>query len=335
MSVPLTLDALFTRTGQPPGYYHAGRRVIPCARSHMQAFEAQELAWEAPWQGHARLAIVFPGVRNGDPNLWCLGLPLDEQGMLQPGPRDALIERLLHSMNAPDRAEKEDLTSEPLAFQPDTLTLAMLHARITHDLALPASSWWQPAHEALTVADTGRHWSTLGLQGVADTVVRRTREEEMQIAERLPHLSVEALHALCYCLEHAPPATDALVTALWLRSQAEIEATASFRACQRAGISSELPDAATWVDTLLRHEPDDETLAVIAARGWPHLEHEERLKLFLDHLARRPSASFRALISDLALIPRLRLPVLMLMRQADRDTPLAHQVRMMLGKTAS
>lgn len=301
----------------------------------MQALEALKQAWEAPWQGHARLAIVFPGASHDDPNLWCLSLPLDEQGMLQPGPRDALIERLLHTQADVHDGKADDLESEPLAFQPDTRTLAMLHARITHDLALPASSWWQPAYEALTDVNTARHWSTLGLQGVADTAVRRSPADEALIAERLPALSVEALHELCYCLEHAPPETVVLIRALRAQAQTAGEAPDTRRACQRAGISSTLPEAAEWVTALLRDEPDDETLALVAARGWHHLEHELRLRLLLDQLAERPSAVFRALIGDLALMPRLRLPLLMMMRQAEHHTPLAHQVRTMLGEAAS
>ena len=43
---------------------------------------------------------------------------------------------------------------------------------------------------------------------------------------------------------------------------------------------------------------------------------------FLTRLASCPQANFAALARDLALIPRLRLPVLMTLRNASADSPL-------------
>ncbi len=86
-----TLDEFFTRSGAEVSLYHMGRRVTACSRETLRAFENAEQAWPEPWQGQARLGIVFRLGAMEEPAIWFLALPLDEQGMLSPAQRDALL----------------------------------------------------------------------------------------------------------------------------------------------------------------------------------------------------------------------------------------------------
>ena len=71
---------------------------------------------------------------------------------------------------------------------------------------------------------------------------------------------------------------------------------------------------------------DPDVLAAMAARGWSHLEDAQRLPRFLTRLADNPNANFTALVRDLALVPRLRLPVLMTLRQASADSAIGRRL---------
>ncbi|MGS0466485.1 DUF3549 family protein [Cobetia marina] len=76
-------------------------------------------------------------------------------------------------------------------------------------------------------------------------------------------------------------------------------------------------------------------VVAIAARGYAHLEDAERLPTFLVRLANCPQASFQALARDLALIPRLRLPVLMTLRNAEPDSALGLALASLTGRTVA
>jgi len=80
-----SLHDFFLRSGAEIRLYHLGRRVEPCSLDTLAAFETGELAWPAPWQGTARLAMVFRLGDLEDPLIWFLALPLDEQVRLASG----------------------------------------------------------------------------------------------------------------------------------------------------------------------------------------------------------------------------------------------------------
>ncbi|MDN6322594.1 MAG: DUF3549 family protein, partial [Halomonas sp.] len=74
-----------------------------------------------------------------------------------------------------------------------------------------------------------------------------------------------------------------------------------------------------------------DVLAAIAGRGWWHLEDAQRLPLFLQRLAEDERTDFAAVVRDLALIPRLRLPVMMALRDAPDGSPIQRRLAMMLS----
>lgn len=332
-----TLDEFFTRSGADVTLYHMGRRVVPCSRDTLRGFEQAEHAWPEPWQGQARLGIVFKLGAMPEPAIWFLALPLDEQGMLSPAQRDGFINRLLETLGrnalaseqqalTPDASANVDdlMKDNPLAFTPDVTFQAMLNARATLQLGLPASQHLEPV-EAYLSGQQSIDWQALGVQGLADFTVRMDDDAAEALAKRFSELPVNVIHALCYCLEHRPLQTCLLV-ALQVRgeqaaSEGDVE---TLCACVRAVGSSPEPTAGDWYTSLLQDSaacgPD--LMAAMAGRGWQLLEDERRLPLFLNRLAADERADFAAVVRDIALVPRLRLPVMLTLRDAPVGSPM-------------
>ncbi|MGQ4880465.1 DUF3549 family protein [Billgrantia sp. LNSP4103-1] len=333
-----TLHDFFVRTGADVHLYHMGRRVEPCPLEALASLEDDTAAWPLPWQGQARLGIVFRLGDLVDPLIWFLALPLDEQGQLVPAPRDAFLQRLLvtlgHNVTRAGRDTGDSsgidnlMQDNPIAFTPSLPFQALLHARATRDMGKPASPHLEPV-EAYLSGQQQVDWQFLGLQGLADYAVRHDDEAALALAATLPSLPVEVLVSLCHCLEHVA-IHDRLATALRDRGEQAAQAgqLEAFCACVRAMGGASPSIAGAWYDTLLDDPaacgPD--LLAAIAGRGWTHLEDAARLPRFLNRLAQQSEADFANVARDLALIPRLRLPVLMVLREAGRDTPIGQRL---------
>ena len=331
-----SLHDFFVLSGADVRLYHMGRRIAPCTLGTLFAFEKGEIAWPAPWQGQARLAMIVRLGGMQDPLIWFLALPLDEQGHLEAAQRDAFLERLLETLGRNAEAEETGNASDvdnlmkdnPLAFTPSLTFQAMLHAHASHDLGQPASEHLEPV-EAFFTGQGSQDWRALGLQGLADYVVRLKPETHAALVARLPKLHNNVLTSLCYCLEHAHSDNE-LAEAIrqcgeQQARQGDIE---GFCACIRA-IGSAGTAARNWFDALLAdaHACGPDALVAMAARGWEHLEDGERLPLYLERVAQCEQADFLAVARDLALIPRLRLPVLMTLRQASPDSTIGQRLQ--------
>lgn len=327
-----TLCDFFARSGAEARFYSLGRRVAACSQATLAAFESGEQPWPLPWLGRAQLACVFRLGDSDDPLIWFLSLPLDEQGLLDPAPRDAFVQRLLETLGRSanrlhgDEGQQIDnlMQDNPLAFTPDIVQRALLHARASADLGRPASEHFELAEGYLLAPDQRPQWPALGLQGLADFSVRHDDVQAQALAARLDTLPVEVLRPLSHCLEHVEPGPD-LVRALIARGEAAAHAgdIETFCGCVRSVGQGQTTLVGPWYDALLvdRAACGPDLLAAIAARGWPHLEHAERLPLFLDALARHSPEGFTTVVRDLALLPRLRLPLLMELRQAAPQSP--------------
>lgn len=327
-----TLVDLFTHADITPRIYHLGRRVVPCAIEHFRAFETQQLAWSQPWQSQAQVALVFTPASTSEPIIWCLALPLDEQSMLVPALRDGFLEQLMSTFQRqPDGSLALDSAAETLkdvaiALQPNDLAKALLHARIAHDLELSASCYYDAARAYYLNDDSSQAWQGLGLQGIADLVVRRTDDDERRLARRLTQLPDQALVALCDCLVHAPIQQETLLDAMMAQHEAVPTHHPRYQPVMGAILASPLDQAGTWLDTLLQHSLEATALATIAARGWHHLEHEQRSINYLVSISQLEAHDFRVLVQDLTRIPRLRLPMIMAMKQASPGSALWQQI---------
>jgi hypothetical protein len=331
-----TLHDFFDRTGADVRLYHMGRRVEPCPMETLASLEQDAAPWPLPWQGQARLGIVFRLGDLADPLIWFLALPLDEQGQLVPAPRDAFLQRLLVTLGETVARAGQESSQEidnlmhdnPLAFTPSLPFQAVLHAMAKRDLGKPASPHLEPV-EAYLSGQQQVDWQFLGLQGLADYAVRLDEQAARSLVATLPNLPEEVLVSLCYCLEHVA-VPDSLTEALRDRGERAAEAgnVETLCACVRAVGHASPAIAGNWYDALLDDPaacgPD--LLAALAGRGWSHLEDGERLPRFLTRLAAQPNADFAAVARDLALIPRLRLPVLVVLREATQDSPIGQRL---------
>lgn len=342
-----TLDEFFTRSGADVSLFHMGRRVTPCPRKTLHAFESGGQAWPEPWQHQARLGIVFRLGDMPEPAIWFLALPLDEQGMLSPAQRDGFINRLLETLGrnvatvgtkAFERKQTADvdhlMKDNPLAFTPNITFQAMLNAQATLALGLPASQHLEPV-EAYFSGQQSIDWQALGLQGVADYVVRMETVEADALALRLASLPASVIHSLCYCLEHQT-FSEALVSALVCRGEiaAQEGDIETLSACIRAVGATNAMQADEWYNSLLKDSaacgPD--VLAAIAGRGWQYLEDEHRLPLFLQRLAEDERTDFAAVVRDLAIVPRLRLPIMIALRDAPAGSPIQRRLASMMSQ---
>lgn len=338
-----TLDEFFTRSGAEVSLYHMGRHVVPCPRETLATFESGEIAWPEPWQGQARLAIVFRLGDMPEPAIWFLALPLDEQGVIAPAQRDAFLNRLLETLGRAvaqvGREETADvdhlMKDNPLAFTPSVTFQAMLNARASHDRGLPASQHFEPVDAYLSGQQT-IDWQALGLQGIADYAVRMEALEADSLALRLPDLPSAVIHSLCYCLEHQP-LPQVLAAALQRRGETAAQAgdVETLCACLRAVGNTDASAVGEWYTSLLNDPaacgPD--VLAAIAGRGWCYLEDAQRLPLFLQRLAEDERSDFAAVVRDIALIPRLRLPVMMALRDAPAGSPIQRRLAIMMQQS--
>ncbi|MFG6667568.1 DUF3549 family protein [Halomonas sp. HNIBRBA4712] len=334
-----TLNAFFERSGADVSLYHMGRRVTPCARDTFAAFERGETPWPEPWQGQARVAIVFRLGDMPEPAIWFLAFALDEQSMLSPASRDGFLNRLIETLGrnvarlGDASAQPEHfMENNPLAFTPSLPFQAVLNARASAEQGLAASQHFEPV-EAYLSGQQSIDWQALGLQGIADFAARSDAQGQRVLAQTLAQsaLETEVVRALCLCLEHFA-LEETLVKALIDRGeqaagQGDLE---TLCACVRAVGASESDTVGRWYQALLEDPaacgPD--LLAAIAGRGWAWLEDETRLPLFLERLARREESDFNALVRDIALVPRLRLLVLMTLR----DAPQGSAIQMRLAK---
>ncbi|MCM2972839.1 DUF3549 family protein [Larsenimonas suaedae] len=334
-SAPVTLGSLFEQAGIEPLYIHLGREISRCDHATFEAFETQQAPWPSPWQQRAHLGIVFEleGASASTTVVWFLAFPLDEQGFLDPAMRDGFIHRLLHTLGQQPLdtlAASEEVVplmkDNPLAFEPSDLSLALFHALVAREQHRPASSHCEMAEAYFNGSMADRHWEVLGWQGVADYVMRRDGDSERHLAPRLDTLPDPALVALNACLEFCPPLSGELIEALKQRSLSASSSEVR-QSCLRAGLASARPEAAEWAnDVLEKTSVDDETLAVLAVRGWHHLEHETRLHRFLDQLSKSSTLDMAQWLKSLALLPRLRLPLLMMLKNAPDDSLLARRL---------
>lgn len=333
MSSLSTLSDFFAKAQLDSWFFNLGRRVSPVTTDNFRAFEQEQIAWETPQRGEARVAIVLNDREQPLENsvVWCLALPLDETGKLMPEPRDGLLRRIAEQLGERPQGEalSDPLKDNPLSFKPDGFTRAALHARAGLLLGLPASERMSDAHQYFTRPESEIEWSTLDYQSVADMCVRLDAAGANAMASRIAELPSQPLEALCRLLEQLPSDNEALLKALSARASKNDDQRLP---CLRALLSASSPVAGQALDTMLEGTPSTEELAVVSARGWHLLEHETRLAHYLDALARHPDVDFAACIKDLAQLPRLRLLVIMTLRNSPRDSVITQRLDEALGQ---
>ena len=310
MTTTLTLTDFLDQIGTQPRFFSLGRRISEIPHERFMAFENAAEPWAQPFQQAAWLGILFDDTQSGEPHLWFLRFPLDEQGLLVQAARDEFLRRIIDSAEQPEVAS-ENLGDNPFGFKPNEAQMANLHARIAHSQGQPPSPHCAHALEYFSGQQGFDQWQFVGLQGIADLAVRHDQHAEL-LANAIPQLPAEPFNVLCGCLENETLG-DELVDSIAQRLQTELASdtpdpvliaaalrglsNASDRECAIAAVHRALQGP-------LGSHP--EILAAIAGRAWETLYDDALRARFLQRLAESGQRAFDSILADLLFLPVLR-----------------------------
>ena len=318
--------------------FDMGRRMVRLTPQQFNQFEKGVLAYPSPLQQHAWLGIL--GWQQQDKTrhfIWFVKLPLDELGKINPLARDELLHYLVNQLGQRLLASDDNIdtvTTLPHGFTPGEESMSMFHAKAALLLGQPASRYYQHARDYLTGRQGFEQWAFVGMQGLADVIVRlRQEDNETRLLQSLPHLPSQPFGQVCRFLEHEEISAE-LATALTKRFAPQVETeisredlvatTRALSGCIDAEIRRD------WIRRVLRGASgnDIEILAAVSGRCWKDLRDSEICRLFLERLAvnSHQQSGFAALLTDLLAIPGMREIVMQGLRNPSRSEALAQAI---------
>lgn len=330
-----SLTAFFEHLGLQWRLQDCGVRLQRVPRNHWLQVEAGERPYPFPYLGQAHLAFVlWAEDRVQSPNIWWFKLPLDEQGKLSLPERDGLLRQLVDALARnlaaaeAGRAPKGLLEHNPYVWTPNDNQLAMLHARLTAQLKLPASQHYAEALHYLTQGPWA-HWQALGLQGLADVVARcADAAPHKALCAALPGVPAPVLIALCQLLEHQP--LDAALSQVLLDRLGEAcdaESAAEINACLRALAASEAEGLVGQALAQALATPlDAEALVSLATRHGTRLAASASALAFLEQVAALGQMAFNRILAELLFQPGQRDAWLAHFRSTDRSDRLSSAI---------
>ena len=344
-----TLGQLFAQMQVNVRCYDLGRRVEKLTKEQFQCFEELRKPYPRPHLQHALIGVVFWQQQTiKQPSVWCLRLPLDEQGLLIPNERDRFLQHLLIAVNNNLNAEKKQeqlkavLEGNPYTFTPPQEKQAAFNAKIKVSLKLPASQYFAPTLEYLQGSYYSQ-WQNVALQGLADVAARWQQTDcQKALLKALPEVPVSVLVSLCQCLENE--AIDALIAETLLQRLQQVlgasansgENNATIAACLRGlSFSVSATHIQTAVDSVLHSgTPTDavdiEVIATLATRLAPQLLSGGNPLVFMELLAQHSEQAFIGVMSELLYQPAIREPFLSGMRLPDRSETLSRAIGALL-----
>jgi hypothetical protein len=328
--------------------FDMGRRIEKLSIDQFTQIEKAEIPYPSPFLHHAWIGLLIWSPAAKEQNLiWFLKLPLDEQGYLVQAARDDIVNRLLQNVINPESTE-DALKDNPFSFTPDPEKMACFHAKASRILHTPASRYYEEVQQYMAGQHPLEHWSHLGLQGIADYVMRLDQgQNNQQLCDILNRLPDPLLMTLCRMLEHVQ-IDHRLQTALskLLSSQLATKDTASetlienlpetLAACIR-GLSNSIDIAGRdrVLDQVLQtpYAFEAEVIAALATRCHDSLMTPARLLHFLECLAKGKAGQqgFNRILSDLMFLPDMRLQILAAFRNPARSALLSQAIEEMLG----
>lgn len=325
--------------------FDMGRRVSKLPVDLFTRIEQQQIPYPSPFLHQAWIGLLLWNPKHKDQNLiWFLKLPLDEQGYLIQAARDDIVNRLLQNALDQGEAQEDALKDNPFAFTPDAEKMAVFHALAARTLAQPGSSYYANVRDYLHGRQPLDSWQTLGLQGLADYVMRLDEEgNEAQLARLLPSLPEAPLQTVARLLEHAQPghqllsALDARLSGLLNDPHTPPELIAALvRAISNAPSESEKQ---RLIGQVLHstHAQEAEVIVAIATRCLSVLQVPALLQQFLEQLAQGKTgqAGFSRLLSDLMFMPAQRALILQAFRHPQRSPALTQAIGEMFGSAFS
>lgn len=307
----MTIGELVKNSGARIRVFDLGRRIEEIPENVFAAFEQQSAPWPVPYLKHAWLGIMsWNPEQPGQHHIWFLKLPLDEQNMLQPGPRDAFVGHCLRVAAAPEQKHGE----APCSYKPDPSRMAYFHALALQALNQPATQFYATARAYLSGDIGWDNWQQLGLQGLAEVIARIDEENNNSLLQNaLPYLPAVPRNALLNFLENIQP-DQALTSALndclsvVVGAGAEVADLAAFARALSNSVNREQRSLLLQVLLAHPHNREVELLAAIGSRCWQDLDGA-LLQQYLECLAVnvQGEGTFNALVADLLALPGMRV----------------------------
>ncbi|WP_308368343.1 MULTISPECIES: DUF3549 family protein [unclassified Microbulbifer] len=321
-------------------WFDLGRRVQPLTRTQAEAFESGRSPWPHPYLRHAWTGLLLWPEEGGEPAVWFLRLPLDEQGKLQLPVRDGFLRQLTQQLCAdsggdPTARLQSVLDRSELVFDPLPERRASFHARAGLLLKRPPSEHYAAALEYCRDPDT-RPWDRLALQGVAD-LAARWEEHGALLQQRMVRLAAPVFINLCQCLENE--AIDhRLAAGIIDRARSQLAGGAADYtpvAAAVRGISHSVAGGLRreFLREVLQGSAgrDREVLAAIGSRCPRDLERAEIAEPWLAALAENlDQETFNLLLTDLLFLPQVRPVLLGALRNPARPESLARAFGILL-----
>ena len=333
----MTIGELIANRGAQMRVFDMGRRIEEIGADDFAAFEQQRQPWAVPYLKHAWLGILSWNANEpGQHNIWFLKLPLDEQNLLQPAPRDAFLQYWLRVAAAPDKEHGE----APCSYKPDANRMAYFHALALQTLKQSHTAFYTTARAYLS-GDLGwENWQQLGLQGLAEVVANLQHECNSELlTAALPSLPAVPRNALLAFLENVQP-DQALTSALndslaeVVRDQATVADLAAYARALSGSVN--MAQRQELLRVLLQHPHNRavELLAAIGSRCWRDL-HGSLLLTYLEALARNEqgAGAFNALVADLLALPGMRGNFMAVMAAPERSPELVEAINRLFAQT--
>ncbi|MFC6634883.1 DUF3549 family protein [Microbulbifer taiwanensis] len=333
MSESGTLSALIGEANFRLRWFDLGRRLRPVPRSTVEAFEEGRAPWPFPYLRHAWAGLLLWPEEGGEPVVWFLRLPLDEQGKLQLPIRDAFLRLIEQKLRQGDPSESASqlhtaLEESGLLFSPATEGQACFHARAALLLQRPASAHYASALAYLREPQSQR-WDQLAIQGIADLAAHWEEEREL-LLQRIPDLAPPVFISLSQCLENE--AIDhRLAGAIIARADSELRSESADFTLIGAAVRGVSHSAARglrlqFLQRILQAPAghNGEVLAAIGSRCAYDLESAELAAPWLAALAQNQGQdTFNLLLIDLMFLPQVRASLLSALRDPARPEVLA------------
>lgn len=331
-------------------WFDAGHRIAKLSQSQWQQFEDGHIAYPTPYLKQAYLGLAFwpqDDQRKQQVQLWCLRLPLDEQGKLDLAGRDQFLKHLLTALGSNLEAAKkgEQLTAvlegNPYVFKPNEDKQANLHAIVSQQLKQPHSAFMTEVLNYFAKPE-GDDWQQLGIQGLADLACR-WQDYQNDICMAIPKLPSPVLCSFCHCLEHHAingVIADALLSRLsggieqgtptsiesnGQGSNIKAEQIALVRGLSHCQDNSRIESALS----LVLSNPimlDVEMLVSLSSRCSAQLISDKYALVYLEHLAAAGHDIFTAVMQELLFQSNLRDALLSFVRSPERSETLSQAI---------
>lgn len=321
----MSISQFITSSGAQMRVFDLGRRIAKIGRRDFEAIENLAKPYPTPYLRHAWVGVLsWNPDKPGQHNIWFLKLPLDEQNILLPGPRDEFLQHWLRVVQAPDKEHGD----APCSYKPDGNRMAYFHALALKTLKQPETQFYATARAYLS-GDTGwDNWQQLGLQGLAEVVARLDENNNSALlANAIGNIPAVPRNVLLGFLESAEPdsrLTLALADTL-AKVMAEVPTAVDLAAFCRALSNSVSLDQRRQILQLVLQHPvasEPEVLSAVGSRCWRDLEGAT-LHLYLEQLAKAGQETFIALVGDLMTLPGKRQHILDAFRQPERSEELS------------